>query len=157
MMNQGGRQYVPRYRLQLIREGRAEGYPQLCAADAAVRVAREILGDLDREAFLAILLDAKNRVCAANVVHVGALTQSFVHPREVFKAAILANAAGLICAHNHPSGDPGPSDDDWRMTQKLCEAGKLLGIRVLDSIIIGEDGAFYSFCDAGRMPEQTGD
>jgi len=74
-----------------------------------------------------------------------------VHPREVFKAAILANAATILCGHNHPSGDPQPSQEDRAITHRLAEAGKLLGINVVDHIIIGSAGRYFSFADEGLL------
>jgi len=85
------------------------------------------------------LLDSKNRVQRINTVSIGILDSSLVHPREVFKDAILASAASIIVAHNHPSGDPTPSIEDKRVTQRLYEAGQLLGIDLLDHIVIGDN------------------
>ena len=81
----------------------------------------------------------------------GALTAALVHPREVLKPAILGNAAAMILVHNHPSGDPAPSGEDLALTRRLCEASELVGIRVLDHIIIGHDGAYRSLADEGRL------
>jgi DNA repair protein RadC len=81
----------------------------------------------------------------------GSLTASVVHPREVFKAAVLANAATLICGHNHPSGDTVPSQEDRLITTRLVSAGKLLGINVVDHIIIGSAGTYCSFADEGLL------
>jgi DNA repair protein RadC len=98
------------------------------------------------------MVNRKNEVIGINTVSVGNLTGSIVSPREVFKPAILANAAALICAHNHPSGDPKPSPEDRETTKRLHEAGKLLGIQVLDHIIIGDGTtAYYSFADQGAL------
>lgn len=93
---------------------------------------------LDRENFVVLLLDTKNKVIGINTVSIGTLNSSLVHPREVFKPAILASAAALILAHNHPSGDPKPSREDIEVTKRLIEAGGLLGIQVLDHIIVGD-------------------
>ena len=103
-------------------------------------------GDLDREAFLILNLDAGCRVLNVNVVSLGTLNESMVHPREVFKASILSNAASVICIHNHPSGDLTPSEPDIAITNRLTECGKILGIEVMDHLIIGgRDGAYFSF------------
>lgn len=84
----------------------------------------------------------------------GSLDASVVHPREVFKAAIVANAAALICAHNHPSGDPEPSREDRAITERLRQAGTLLGIPVLDHIVLGDGTTHYfSFADAGLLSQ----
>jgi DNA repair protein RadC len=109
--------------------------------DDAARVLRAILPE-DREGFAVLMLNARHRVTGANLVSVGSLNASVVHPREVFKAAILANAASIIVGHNHPSGDPDPSREDLEITARLVRAGELLGIAVLDHVILG--GAPYS-------------
>ncbi len=96
-----------------------------------------------KEHFLVLLLDTRNRLIRVSPVSVGTLDSSIVHPREVFKEAISASAASVIFVHNHPSGDPEPSPDDIELTRRLVEAGRLLGILVLDHVIVG-DGAFLS-------------
>lgn len=102
------------------------------------------------EVFAILCLTTKNRVIAYHEVSRGALDCTIVHPREVFKAALLANASGIILAHNHPSGDPTPSPDDLALTQRLQESGAILGIHVLDHIVIG-DGRSVSFRETGRL------
>ena len=79
------------------------------------------------------------------------MTASLVHPREVFRPAIQESAAGLICIHNHPSGDPGPSSEDREVTRRLARAGEILGVRILDHVIVAERG-YYSFSEAGDLP-----
>lgn len=111
-----------------------------------------LLGDPDREYFVVLHLDGKNRISGIHQVSQGSLNQSIVHPRETFKSAILANAAAIIMAHNHPSGDLTPSREDLEITRRLKEAGDLLGVRVLDHIIVDTDsGACLSFSDRGLM------
>ena len=97
------------------------------------------LRDQKKEHFKSLLLDTKNGVMKTMTVSVGILDSSLVHPREVFKDAILASAASMIVAHNHPSGDPTPSNEDKRVTLRLAEAGQLLGIELLDHIILGDN------------------
>ncbi len=97
----------------------------------------------DREEFIALHLNAKNTIVSYEIVSIGTLSSSLVHPREVFKAAILSNAASIILCHNHPSGDPDPSKEDLNLTKRLAEAGKLLGIEVLDHVIFGASN-YYS-------------
>lgn len=99
---------------------------------------------LDREHFRVILLNTKNQVLAVDTISIGSLNSSLVHPREVFKKAIQCSAAAVILVHNHPSGDPTPSPEDLEITRRLAEAGRLLGIEVLDHIIVG-DHTFCSF------------
>ena len=109
-------------------------------------VVKAVAGDLKgkkKEHFLALLLDTRNRLIRTATVSMGSLDSSVVHPREVFKEAIKASAASVIFVHNHPSGDPEPSHDDIELTRRLVEAGKLLGIVVLDHVIVG-DGAYLS-------------
>ena len=98
----------------------------------------------DREKFIAVHLNTKNQIISYEVVSVGSLNASIVHPREVFKGAILSNAASIILCHNHPSGDPNPSKEDKQLTNRLEEAGKILGIEVLDHVIFASSN-FYSF------------
>lgn len=120
----------------------------LSSGDVA-SILRPYFADLDREHFVVLLLNAKNRMLGFDVVSVGTVTASLVHPREVFKAAILANATAIILAHNHPSGDPRPSAEDLAITKRLRDAGDLMGIRVMDHVIFGDD-AHYSLVDHGE-------
>jgi DNA repair protein RadC len=113
----------------------------------------ELLEDLKlekQEHFVAVLLDAKNRVIRVANVHIGTLTSSLVGPREVFRIAIREGASSMIVAHNHPSGDPTPSPEDLEVTKKLVEVGKLLDIPVIDHIIIGNP-ASVSFQRKGLL------
>lgn len=135
-------------RIELVRE--RGSYGSVRGSREAFELFRGLLRTADREHFAVALMNAKMEVIGVNVVSVGNLTQSLVHPRETFKAAILANASSVILAHNHPSGDPSPSDEDRRITARLRRAGDLLGIAVADHIVLGE-GRYYSFADEGRM------
>ena len=105
-------------------------------ADVAAFAQRHYPPDLDREAFSIILVGARNQLLRLLVVSVGTLTASLVHPREVFRPAIARGAASLLLVHNHPSGDPEPSDDDLLLTKRIAKAGELLGIEVLDHVIL---------------------
>src|SRR5262245_18472680 len=144
---------VPVYRVCLVREGRVPCYnQQIRSAVDASTLLHTYLADVDREHFVTILLNQKNRVVGVNTVSIGSLTASVVHPREVFKPAILSNAAAIILAHNHPSGAPQPSQEDRVLTVRLVAAGKLLGISVLDHVIIGDGtSAYFSFADEGLL------
>jgi DNA repair protein RadC len=129
-----------RVRVRLVRERAGAFGPTICCAgDIAALLAPEMIG-LDREQFVALHLDPKNRLISREVVSVGHLTAALVHPREVFKAAILANAASIAFAHNHPSGDPEPSRDDLDLTRRLQKAGDLLGMPVLDHVVVAARG-----------------
>ena len=150
-----GRPYrVPVYRVTLVREGRLPcTQPQIRSARDAAVLFRQHLGNVDREFFMVAMLDQKNKVIGINTVSMGSLTASVVHPRECFKPAILSNAAALLCCHNHPSGAPQPSQEDRSLTKRLVDAGKLLGINVLDHIILGDGSeTYYSFADEGLLP-----
>jgi DNA repair protein RadC len=114
------------------------------------------LRDLRKETFLVLLLDAKNRVSREVEVSVGSLTASVAHPREVFNEAVRDSAAAILCVHNHPTGDPTPSQRDTEITRKLHATGQVLGIHLLDHIIIGET-TYYSFADDGKLPEERRD
>ncbi len=140
---------IPIYRVTLVRE-RTEDYGQLRSSTDSRQILSQYLDGVDREHFVILMLDRKNKIIGINTVSIGSLTASIVHPREVFKPAILANAAAIVCGHNHPSGAPSPSKEDRALTTRLVEAGKLLGIQVLDHIIIGDD-RYYSFADEGAL------
>jgi len=108
--------------------------------------------------FIVLFVDVKNHIIGIHTVAMGSLTASTVHPREVFKAAILANAVSIVCGHNHPSsGDPQPSREDRALTTRLVQTGKLLGITVLDHVIIGGNGKYFSFADEGLLDSSSGD
>ena len=116
----------------------------------AYEMIREQLKDLDREQFIIACLNTKNEPTNISVVAVGTLNKAIIHPREVFKTAILSNAANVIAFHNHPSGDTEPSQQDIQLTNRLYEAGELLGIKLLDHLIIG-DGTFTSLKEKGYL------
>jgi DNA repair protein RadC len=130
---------IPRYRIEMVREGDISVERKRIGSPHDVFDAvHEFLENADREYFLILTLNTKNNVTGINVVSIGSLNASLVHPREVFKAAILGNAAAIICVHTHPSGDPTPSPEDQEITRRLVEAGKILGIEVIDHVIIGD-------------------
>ncbi len=130
----------------------ARGAP-LETADAAGRAARRFLAGRKKEHFILLLLDSRHRVLKVAEISVGTLDMSVVHPRETFREAISACAAAIILAHNHPSGDPAPSQEDLELTRRLTEAGKLLGIPVLDHLIVGAKG-YLSLRSAGFLGEE---
>ncbi len=103
-----------------------------------------------KEMFITLHLDGKNRIICMDLVSIGSLNQSIVHPREVFKTACLSNAAALILIHQHPTGDPSPSSEDIAITRRLKEAGEIMGIKILDHIIIGQD-EYLSFVERGLL------
>lgn len=107
-----------------------------------VKLAQSILKDKKKEYFLIFPLGSRNQLAKESIISIGSLNANIVHPREVFKETISRNAAQIIIAHNHPSGDPEPSEDDIKLTKQLVEAGRILGIEVIDHIIIGKDKPF---------------
>ena len=107
------------------------------------------LFNLPREVFVAVLLNARNEVIREITVSVGCLTGSLVHPREVLQPAVRDSAAGVILVHNHPSGDPTPSPEDVQLTERLVEAGRILGIRVLEHVVVAL-GGYASLMDRPR-------
>ncbi|WP_318153543.1 RadC family protein [Paenibacillus vietnamensis] len=117
--------------------------------DAADYVMDE-LRYLKKEHFVCLFLNTKNHIIARETLSVGTLNASLVHPREVFRAAIQRSSASIICAHNHPSGDPTPSPEDISLTKRLVEAGQLVGIEVLDHLVIG-DGKYISLKEQGFL------
>ena len=108
------------------------------------------LRDHKKEHFVIFFLDARNQKIARETVSIGTLTMSLVHPREVFEPAIARSAAPIILAHNHPSGDPEPSHEDIRVTEQLQEAGKILGIAILDHVVVASAG-FKSMKSCGLL------
>lgn len=118
------------------------------ASDVAALFA-PLVADLDREHFWVLLLNGQNKVVGVNLVAIGTLNAALCHPREMFKAAIVGNAAALIAIHNHPSGDPTPSAEDTALTRRLREAGKLIGIPILDHVVMGDGGSYRSMAQDG--------
>lgn len=111
---------------------------------------KELLKDKKQECFYCVYLDTKNKIIKDKLLFMGTLNQSLVHPREVFKEAYLCSASSMICIHNHPAGSSEPSKLDITLTEQLGEAGKLLGIPLLDHIIIGNH-QYFSFVEAGMI------
>lgn len=144
------------YELKVIRERKA-GYGlrhHFRHSQQIYETFRDRFARADREEFLVLLLNAKNTLLGFHVVSVGSLTASIVHPREVFKIAIIGNAAAMILLHNHPSGDPTPSAEDLSITTRLRQVGEVVGIKVLDHVVIGE-GRYVSFVDDGYFQRCT--
>ena len=140
----------PVFRVQLVRE-KSGSRTGIAGPESVAEVLGRYLQFADREHFVALMLDVKNRIIGIHAVSVGTLFCALVSPREVFKAAILANAAAIVVAHNHPSGDVTPSPEDIQVSKTLREAGRLLDIEVLDHVIVGGDGAWTSLKQMGHM------
>jgi DNA repair protein RadC len=118
--------------------------------ESVVKAIRASIKDKAKEHFKLILLNPRNKIIGISTISIGTLNASLVHPREVFKDAIVHSAASVVLAHNHPSGDPEPSEDDLTITKRLIAAGKILGIEVMDHIIIAKNG-FFSFKGKGLI------
>lgn len=116
----------------------------------AVGLVMEEMRNLDREQFRALLLNTKHQLIGREIISIGTLNSSMVHPRELFKNAIKRSAAAMILVHNHPSGDPAPSQEDIGITKRLLEAGGIIGIEILDHLIVG-DNRFVSLKARGLM------
>lgn len=115
-----------------------------------VKVIKQLIGDEDREYLLVICLNVRNEINNISTVSIGSLNSSIVHPREVFKTAILSNSCSIILTHNHPGGSINPSNEDKNVTERIKEGGRILGIELLDHIIIGFDNPnYYSFKEQG--------
>lgn len=148
--------YAPVLSLRLAKEGSVAHDRAVRDASDAAAVAREVIGDLDREAFLVLALNAKNRLIGANLASLGSVTGTPVSPREVFKFALLSNAVSVIVCHNHPSGDPFPSREDVGITRALVQAGKLIGVDVLDHVVVEPGGRYFSLKESAWAEEAFG-
>jgi DNA repair protein RadC len=113
----------------------------------------KFLKHADREIFLLVCLNTRNYINCIHVVSIGTVNASLVAPREVLKTAILSNASEIAILHNHPSGDVEPSEDDLLITRRLAECGKLLDIKLLDHVIISDDGKYQSFLERGLIKQ----
>lgn len=144
---------IPRQRIALVQDGSLRStWEQFTGSyDVFVFAGKQLFSDADREMFYVLLLDSHHRLIGANLVSQGSLSTGSVSVPNVFKAAILANAASVILLHNHPSGCPLPSQADRELTTRLHEAGRILGIEVLDHVIVGQAGHF-SFADERLLP-----
>jgi len=136
---------------QIIREAEEGVDYIICSPEDGAKIASRFIGRDDREVFFVMCLNTKNNVVPVHRCHVGSLNSSIVHPREVYKSAILNNAASVIIAHQHPSGDIKPSMEDINVTKRLVEAGKLLSIEVLDHLVVNSDNSFTSLKERGYI------
>lgn len=141
---------VSKYRLNLVRD---QGVPYEVVAcshpAAAARLAHKILDGYDREAIGAVFLDTRNRAVGYTVAYVGTLSRASAEPRGILVPALLANSAGIIVFHNHPSGDTSASAEDLAFTRRLAEAAELLGLKLCDHLILGEAPTFLSLRERG--------
>lgn len=143
---------IGNYRVSLVRDAVAEVEPFMHNGTQAATAFREVIPqDSDKEIFAVAFLNIRRRVIGFQTVSIGCLSSSLVHPREVFKPAILASAAAIVACHNHPSGDPEPSYEDVSLTKRLIQAGQLIGIEVLDHVVLGTFGRFCSMKERGLV------
>lgn len=138
-----------RVRLLLVREGRSSPV-QVSSPKEMYEFMRRRARRLDRECVWRIDLDSRRQVLGWEIVSMGTLSASLIHPREVFKGSLLNNAAGIALVHNHPSGDPSPSAEDREATRRVQRAGELLGVPLVDHLIIA-DMAYFSFRESGML------
>ena len=140
---------IPKVRLKVIKEDgvRYDVRPVMSNPESSAGLFRAFAEYEDREQMMIAFLNAKNRVVGVETVSVGTVNASLIHPREVFKSAILLSASAIMMCHNHPSGDVKPSKEDREMTERIKKAGEVLGIALMDHIIIGADkvDGYYSF------------
>ena len=144
---------IPVFKVTLVREGKMPwGETRMRNSQMVSALLHKYLDGVDREHLCVVLLNQKNEITGISTISIGSLTASVAHPREIYKIAILANCASIILAHNHPSGDPLPSQEDRALTARLKECGKLLGIPLVDSIIIGDGNErYFSFADENML------
>jgi len=136
---------------QVVTEVEGEEPVIVRSPDDAAKFISKYIADEDREVLFVACLNTKNRIVAVHRCHVGALSSSVAHPREIFKTAIVNNSASIIVAHNHPSTDPQASREDLDVTRRLKEAGNILGIELLDHLIIGDEKKYISLKEKGYV------
>ena len=137
--------------IRMVRERPLYSETPIHSPEDAIRVMADALLDYDREVFAIVNFQSDMRPINFSIISMGCLNSSLVHPREVIKASILSNASGVMLFHNHPSGTVEPSKDDIITTDQLKNAFNLMGIRVLDHIIVGNDKSYYSLCEKDKL------
>ena len=139
-------------KIQMVKDGTIEyGKKAITSPQALAELGLKFLKDADREMFLLICLNSKNCVNCIHVVSIGTIDRAIITGREVMKTALLSNAAGIACVHNHPSGDVEPSPEDIHLTKTLASCSDLFDIRFLDHVIVGEDGKYTSFLEKNLL------
>lgn len=146
--------FISVYRVSLVKDNHVQfEQTPVCSATEAQQIIQKLIstwGQPDREQFCVLLLNTKNKIIGLNIISIGDLSKSVVHPREVLKPVILANASCMILCHNHPSGDLAPSPLDIEITGKIVKAASIMGITVHEHLIISmENDQYYSFADHG--------
>ena len=150
MSNKSAAKRIQIVSLKLVRESSIlYNVRKISSPKEAAGLGQRFLEDIDREQVIVCCLDNKNAPISINVVSMGTLNASLIHPREIFKTAILSNSASIILFHNHPSGQTEASTEDINITKRIKEAGVLMGIELIDHIIIGSEGRFLSLKEEG--------
>jgi DNA repair protein RadC len=143
-------------KIQMVRDGTLEyDKKAIKGPQDLAELGHKFIQNADREIFLLVCLNTRNHINCIHVVSIGTVNTALVTPREVLKVAILSNAASIAFIHNHPSGDPDPSQDDIQITNRLVECGKLFGIGLLDHVIISDDGKYESFLEKGLISKSS--
>lgn len=142
---------LTQYHVSLVRDSSVmkDGDKRISSVNDIVTAMAD-MKDLDREQLRVIFTDARNKIIGWEIISIGTVTASLAHPREILKGAILSNACGIILAHNHPSGEHDPSEEDIRLTNRINQACTIMGITLLDHIVLSVNGA-YSFKSSGRI------
>ena len=144
------------YEIRIQRLNETPDAPRIDTPDEAVRYWDQVITRMpwyspDREVCVAITLNARLRATGHTLVSIGTLNETVVHARDVFRAAVALNAYGVLLAHGHPSGDAAPSDADNRITRRIAESGEILQIKLMDHVIVGANGARFSFKESGLL------
>ena len=137
--------------VRLVKETALYSTTPINTQDKAVAMIRDVLSEYDRECFAVVNLNAALRPINVSIISIGSINQAITDPAQVFKPAILSNAASIILLHNHPSGNEKPSEDDIATTKRLVKAGEILGLRIIDHVIATPTGRYFSFKEGGLM------
>ena len=141
-------------KVQMVKDGTIEyGKKAIRNPQDLAELGMKFLKNADREIFLLVCLNTRNHINCIHVVSIGTVNASLVAPREVFKIALLSNASEVAFIHNHVSGDVEPSEDDLLITRRLAECGKLFDIKLLDHVIVSDDGKYESFMEKGLIKQ----
>lgn len=143
---------LDRVAIRMVKEPPLYSEEPLSNPEAVIKVMRDVFKEYDREVVALVSLKSNMKPVNLNIVSLGAIDQAIVHPRELLKSAILSNAASVLIAHNHPSGDLEPSHLDISMTDRMQQVFSLMGIDIVDHVIIGDNNNYYSFREHQEMP-----
>ncbi len=143
-------------KIQMVRDGTLDyGKKAIKGPQDLAELGQKVIQNSDREVFLLVCLNTRNHINCIHVVSIGTVNTSLVAVREVLKAAILSNATAMAFVHNHPSGDVEPSEDDVRVTQRIAECGELFDIKLLDHVIVSDDGRYESLLERGLIIRES--